>query len=66
MGNVDMGKNLKTLPIMVINIWVNILPMIASNSESESVSIFDQQSNQKTESKIFEGIPNPESRIRIL
>ena len=27
MDNVDMGKNLKTLPIMVINIWVNILPM---------------------------------------
>ena len=27
MGNVDMGKNLKTLPIMVINILVNILPM---------------------------------------
>ena len=27
MGNVDKGKNLKTLPIMVINIWVNILPI---------------------------------------
>ena len=27
MGNVGMGKFLKTLPIMVFNIWVNILPM---------------------------------------
>ena len=27
MGNVVMGKFLKTLPIMVFNIWVNILPM---------------------------------------
>ena len=27
MGNVGMGKFLKTLPIQYVNIWVNILPM---------------------------------------
>ena len=38
MGNVDMGKYLKTLPIMVINIWVNFLPMAEGDTTVECQS----------------------------
>ena len=37
MGNVDVGKVLKSLPIIVKNIWLNILPMPKGHRSSPLV-----------------------------